>query len=142
VDDPHDLERFVVAQAGCYDDVVGELTRGSKTSHWMWFVFPQIAGLGSSSMALRFALRSLAEAEAYASHPVLGARLRQCVRLMLGVEGRTAPQILGGVDALKFRSSMTLFAAAQPDEPLFVEALTKFYAGQRDARTLALLPDG
>jgi uncharacterized protein (DUF1810 family) len=109
MEDPYDLQRFVDAQSGVYDDVIAELRAGRKTSHWMWFVFPQLRGLGSSRMARRYGLESTAEAEAYWQHPVLGPRLAECTRLMLAIGDSTAAQILGSVDSLKFCSSMTLF---------------------------------
>src|SRR6185436_370850 len=113
-DDPFDLQRFVAAQQPVIDDVLEELASGCKRSHWMWFVFHQIAGLGHSAMAQRYAISSLAEAAAYASHPVLGERLRECTRRVLAVEGRSAREIFGAIDAQKLHSSMTLFAMAQP----------------------------
>ena len=133
------LDRFVDAQNRVYSDVCAELAAGEKTSHWMWFVFPQIRGLGTSSTALRYAIASAEEASAYWLHPVLGPRLRHCAELVLAVRGRTAFQIFGTPDDLKFRSSMTLFAHAVPDEPLFRRALTRYFAGRDDARTVALL---
>ena len=134
-----DLERFVTAQAGVLDAVERELTRGRKESHWMWFVFPQIAGLGRSAMAARYALASLDEAKAYAAHPVLGPRLRAWTGLVLAHPERTAYEILGTPDDLKFRSSMTLFAHAAPDETLFRTALDRFYGGDEDQETLSRL---
>ena len=123
--DPYDLSRFVDAQERVYDDAVGELRAGRKTSHWMWFVFPQIAGLGRSPTAQRYAISSLGEAEAYLAHPVLGERLRECARVLTELEGRSAEQVFGGLDALKLRSSMTLFADATGD-PLFQQVLDRF----------------
>ncbi len=134
-----DLERFVVAQDPVWPQVVAELAGGAKRTHWMWFVFPQLAGLGHSAMAARYALGSRAEAAAYLDHRTLGPRLGEATGLMLGHAGRPAEAILGGVDALKFRSSMTLFAAARPGEPVFRAALDAFYGGRPDLRTLALL---
>jgi len=134
-----DLQRFVDAQDPVYDRVCAELRRGRKSSHWMWFVFPQLAGLGHSEMARRFALASLAEAAAYLHHPTLGPRLRECTRLVNGVEGRTIGQILGSPDDLKFRSSMTLFARATADNRDFVDALRKYFAGEPDPLTLERL---
>ena len=134
-----DLQRFVDAQDPVYDRVCAELRRGRKSSHWMWFVFPQLAGLGHSEMARRFALASLAEAAAYLQHPTLGPRLRECTRLVNGVEGRTIGQILGSPDDLKFRSSMTLFARATADNRDFVDALRKYFAGEPDPLTLERL---
>jgi uncharacterized protein (DUF1810 family) len=135
----HDLERFVAAQERVWPDVVAELADGRKRTHWMWFVFPQVAGLGSSAMAQRFAIGSLDEAREYLAHAVLGARLREATRLMLGHAGTPAEAVLGGIDAVKFRSSMTLFAEAAPEEALFGEALAAFFGGEPDQRTLALL---
>ena len=135
--DPYNLQRFVDAQKSVYDRVLHELRAGAKESHWMWFVFPQIAGLGRSLTAVLYAMSSLDEAKAYLAHPVLGPRLRECSKLLLETQGRTARQIFGAVDALKFRSSMTLFMRAAPEEPLFAECLRKFFAGSpqfRDAR--------
>jgi len=136
MDDPHNLQRFVEAQAPVIDRVRAELSEGRKRSHWMWFIFPQIAGLGSSPMARRYAISSLAEARAYLAHPVLGTRLEDCARLVLAVEGSTASDILGWPDDMKFRSSMTLFAEAAPDNPVFAEALDKYFDGEPDAQTL------
>lgn len=139
--DPFDLQRFVAAQDPIYDEVRAELRRGAKTSHWMWFVFPQLAALGRSGTARHFGIGSIAEARAYAGHPLLGERLRECTRLVLGVTGRSLEQIFGPVDALKFRSSMTLFERAAPDEPAFALAIQRFCGGQRDPLTLDLLHD-
>ncbi len=139
MDDPHHLQRFVDAQAPVIDGVIAELEAGRKRSHWMWFVFPQIAGLGFSAMAERYAIASRAEAAAYLAHPVLGPRLVECTTLVQAVEGRSLNAILGSPDDLKFRSSMTLFAAVAPDPSVFEAALAKYGGGQRDARTLALL---
>jgi uncharacterized protein (DUF1810 family) len=134
--DPFNLRRFLDAQERVIDDVLDELRAGRKTSHWMWFVFPQIKGLGSSSMAQRYALASSDEARAYHEHPVLGARLRECTRLVLEVEGRSVEQIFGYPDDLKFRSCMTLFAQVAPQEPLYRTALEKYFAAEPDRRTL------
>src|ERR1700677_3698203 len=119
--DPYDLERFVTAQElhGTYERAVGELHRAQKTSHWMWFIFPQIAGLGRSAMATKFAISSLEEAQAYLRHPVLGPRLLACARLVVDIQSLTVVQIFGSIDALKLRSSITLFLRAAPAEPLF-----------------------
>jgi len=136
--DPFDLERFVRAQAPVYPDVQGELSRGRKQSHWMWFVFPQIAGLGFSAMSQRYAIGSRTEAEAYLAHSVLGARLIECTRQVLAVQGRSINAILGAPDDAKFRSSMTLFGAVS-DQPIFGEALARYFAGERDAATLEIL---
>ena len=121
------------------DAVRAELRAGRKRGHWMWFIFPQIAGLGFSPMAQFYALRSRAEAEAYLQHPVLGARLRECAQLVCGIEGRSIREIFGAPDDLKFRSSMTLFAAAAPGEAIFAAALTKFYGGAPDRLTIEKL---
>ncbi len=137
--DPDNLQRFVEAQQGAIETAVRELEDGSKQSHWMWFVFPQLAGLGRSSTARYFAISSPDEARAYLDHPLLGSRLRQCVAEILQWAGkRTAEQILGSIDAVKLRSSLTLFEAAS-NEPLFGRALDAFFDGVRDDRTLALL---
>ena len=136
--DPFDLQRFLDAQAPIYPRVVDELRRGQKQTHWMWFVFPQLAGLGHSAMAQRFAIGSREEAVAYLGHGVLGPRLRECTALVTAVEGRTAREILGSPDDLKFQSSMTLFGAASSD-PEFSAAIAKFYGGKPDQRTLDLL---
>ena len=136
--DPFDLQRFVAAQAPVYSRVVAELRQGEKRSHWMWFIFPQLAGLGHSPMARRFALRSREEAMAYLGHGVLGPRLRQCTALVNAVAGRTIREILGSPDDLKFCSSMTLFGAVTA-EPEFAAAIARFYGGVSDQRTLDLL---
>ena len=133
------LERFVAAQDAVWPQVVAELAAGRKRSHWMWFVFPQIAGLGQSAMSVRYALASRAEAAAYLAHPVLGARLREATDLMLGHAGQRPEAILGGIDAVKFRSSMTLFHAAAPEETRFADALAAFFDGEDDPHTLAIL---
>ena len=127
------------AQQAVYDDVVAELRDGRKRSHWMWFIFPQIAGLGQSAMARRFAISSLVEAQAYLAHPLLGPRLRECTALLLAVEGRSAIDIFGDPDERKLRSSMTLFARAAPTEPIFEECLRRYFGGQPDPETLARL---
>jgi uncharacterized protein (DUF1810 family) len=137
-DDPFDLRRFVEAQASVHAQALAELRRGRKQGHWMWFVFPQIEGLGLSDMARRFAIRSRDEAVAYLEHPVLGPRLREFVDATLSHHGKTAIEILGEVDAMKFCSCLTLFAAAAPDERRFREALER-YCGGEDARTLERL---
>ncbi|WP_441268155.1 DUF1810 domain-containing protein [Bradyrhizobium sp. 215_C5_N1_1] len=136
--DPFDLERFVRAQDPVFRDVQGELARGRKQTHWMWFVFPQIAGLGFSTMSQRYAIGSRAEARAYLAHPVLGPRLIECTTLVLAVEGRTINAILGAPDDAKFRSSMTLFGAVS-DELVFDQALARYFAGERDGATLEML---
>jgi uncharacterized protein (DUF1810 family) len=134
--DPFHLERFVEAQDGVYESVCEELRRGEKRSHWMWFIFPQIRGLGKSPMAERFAIGSLEEARAYLGHEVLGARLRECTGLVNAVEGRSASEIFGFPDDLKFHSSMTLFARAGEGDALFREALRKYFAGKEDEVTV------
>jgi uncharacterized protein (DUF1810 family) len=130
---------FLQAQDAIYHQVLRELAAGRKQSHWIWFIFPQLAGLGTSSMTRRFALHSPAEARAYLAHPVLGQRLRECTRLMLKAPGHEISAILDYPDDLKFRSSMTLFAAVADDEPIFTDALQKFFDGQPDPRTIELL---
>ncbi len=134
--EPYNLERFVEAQAPVYAAVCKELHDGQKVSHWMWFIFPQIAGLGSSAMAHAFAISSLAEAEAYLKHPILGPRLIECTRLVNRIEERTARQIFGSPDDVKFRSSMTLFAEAAPENAVFKKALQKYFGGEADRLTL------
>jgi uncharacterized protein (DUF1810 family) len=134
-----DLDRFASAQRGSYDGAVGELLRGRKTGHWMWFIFPQIAGLGRSEMSRRYGIGSLGEAQAYLAHPVLGPRLRECAAALLSVSGRSAEEILGQIDAVKLRSSMTLFHRAAPDEAVFREVLERYYSGVPDPATDAIL---
>jgi uncharacterized protein (DUF1810 family) len=136
--DPFGLDRFVQAQNPVFRAVQGELAQGRKQSHWMWFVFPQVAGLGFSTMSQRYAIGSRAEAEDYLAHPVLGPRLIECTRLVLAVEGRIINAILGAPDDAKFRSSMTLFGAVSED-PVFGEALARYFAGERDGATLEML---
>jgi uncharacterized protein (DUF1810 family) len=137
MEDSYRLDRFVAAQDdGSYRDAVAELRAGRKTSHWMWFIFPQVAGLGRSAVAQHFAISSAAEAQAYLRHPVLGPRLRECARILAGLDGKSADQILGSVDAMKLRSSMTLFMTAAPDEPVFREVLDKYFGGAADQLTL------
>lgn len=135
----HDLQRFVEQQEHVYEGVLRELRRGNKTGHWIWFIFPQVAGLGSSPMSRRFAIASLDEARAYLAHPLLGARLRECAGIVLATPARTAEQIFGPLDAMKVRSCMTLFHRAAPDEPVFAKVLERFYGGVADATTDALL---
>lgn len=139
MNDIHDLQRFVAAQAPVYPRVVSELRAGRKQSHWMWFIFPQIEGLGHSAMAQRYALRSRAEAVAYLDHPVLGPRLRECTQLVNAADGRDIHAILGSPDDMKFRSSMTLFAKVAADDADFVAALDKYYDGEFDPATIARL---
>jgi uncharacterized protein (DUF1810 family) len=137
--DPYNLQRFVDAQAPVYEQVLRELRAGRKASHWMWFIFPQIAGLGHSPMAQRFAISGRAEAESYLQHAVLGPRLTECTRLVNQQAGRTIEDILGDIDGLKFRSSMTLFAKVAKDNAIFVEAIQKYYGGNFDELTMAKL---
>lgn len=137
--DPFDLQRFVAAQDPVYARVLAELRDGRKQSHRMWFVFPQIAGLGSSPMAQRYAIGSAAEAEAYLLHPVLGARLRECTRLVNAIDDRDIHAIFGSPDDMKFRSSMTLFATVTTDSTDFLAALDKYFDGAPDTATLATL---
>jgi uncharacterized protein (DUF1810 family) len=139
--DPFDLQRFVDAQdaGGTYDGALAELRAGRKRSHWMWFVFPQVAGLGRSAMAQRYAISGPDEARAYLAHPVLGPRLLDCARALRTLGTGDAVAVLGGIDAQKLRSSMTLFAAVAPDEPLFGQVLEQFFAGVRDPGTTSRL---
>lgn len=127
--DPFDLRRFVEVQDPVYERVCAELREGRKETHWMWFVFPQLRGLGQSAMAYKYGITSQAEAEAYLRHPVLGPRLRECAALVNQIEGKTISEILGYPDDLKFHSSMTLFASATPDKAVFVQALRKYFGG-------------
>jgi uncharacterized protein (DUF1810 family) len=140
-DDPYRLERFVAAQdrIGTYQRALAELRAGEKASHWMWFVFPQVAGLGFSPRAREYGISSLDEARAYLAHPVLGPRLAECADALLALDGLTAQDVLGGVDAMKLRSSMTLFQAAAPDVAAFGAVLAKYYDGLPDEETLARL---
>lgn len=138
--DAYNLHRFLDAQQPIYQTVLAELRAGRKASHWIWFIFPQIAGLGHSGMAQKFAIASLDEAKAYLQHPVLGPRLRECTQLVLNVEGRSAEEIFGYPDYLKFRSCLTLFLAAITDNTLFKSALLKYFHGKPDQLTLDLLP--
>ncbi len=133
------LQRFVDAQAGVVEDACAELRAGCKQSHWMWFIFPQLRGLGHSAMAQHYGIASRAEALAYWQHPLLGPRLKHCMQLLLAHEGLSAQDMLGAIDALKLRSCATLFAAVAPDEPVFSQVLARFYGGVGDERTLALL---
>jgi uncharacterized protein (DUF1810 family) len=139
--DSYHLQRFVTAQEsdGMYEQALAELRAGRKASHWMWFVFPQVAGLGRSEMSRRYAISSPAEARAYLDHPLLGPRLRECAEALLAHGDRSAVEILGGVDATKLRSSMTLFARAAPEEPLFGAVLDRYFAGEADPATDRLL---
>jgi uncharacterized protein (DUF1810 family) len=132
----HDLDRFVLAQRPpVYERVLDELRRGQKTGHWIWFIFPQVAGLGRSEMSRYYAIASLEEARGYLAHPVLGPRLRECAGIVAATTGRTAEQVFGPVDATKVRSCMTLFHRAAPDEAVFREVLDRFYGGMPDPVT-------
>jgi uncharacterized protein (DUF1810 family) len=137
--DPFDLERFVEAQRVVHDAALDELRSGRKTGHWIWYVFPQVAGLGHSPMSRRYAIGSIEEARAYLAHPVLGPRLRECSEALLSVRDRSASEILGDIDARKVRSSMTLFARAAPDDAVFSAVLDRYYEGVADQRTDELL---
>jgi uncharacterized protein (DUF1810 family) len=139
MDDPFDLQRFLDAQASTYAAARAELQAGRKRSHWMWFIFPQVRGLGSSAVSRHYAIASRQEAEAYLRHPVLGTRLRECTQLVNAVPGRSAYEIFGDPDCMKFQSCMTLFAAVAPDDTVFREALAKYYDGAPDQATLAKL---
>ena len=139
MDDEFDLQRFADAQDRVYDRVLAELRAGAKRSHWIWFIFPQLSGLGSSSTAELFGIDSLEEARAYLAHPVLGPRLRECARLVASIEDRSVDEVFGWPDNLKVRSSMTLFAQATDHNADFLAMLDKFYGGQQDPRTLELL---
>ena len=138
--DPHNLQRFLDAQSSVFDEVRSELLQGHKRTHWMWFIFPQAKGLGNSEISRRFAISSLEEARAYLDHPILGARLRECTELVNLVEGRSAYQIFGNPDYMKFQSSMTLFNLASIDNIIFEEALTKYFDGKPDQVTLKIFP--
>lgn len=138
-DDPFDLQRFVIAQDPVIDAVREELRRGRKRTHWMWFVFPQLAGLGFSAMAQRYAIASLAEAHAYLAHSVLGPRLRECCELLLAQPDDDIHAVMGSPDDMKLRSCLTLFETAAPAEPVFRQCLQRFYRGEPDGRTLGLL---
>ncbi len=137
--DPYKLDRFVAAQQPVYKQALGELRAGAKRSHWMWFIFPQVEGLGTSDTARYYAIGSLAEARAFLAHPLLGPRLRTCVEAVLAQRGRSVEEIFGYPDSLKFHSSVTLFHLAAPDDPLFAEALRRLCAGP-DRATVACLP--
>jgi uncharacterized protein (DUF1810 family) len=137
--DPFNLQRFVDAQNPVFAQVCSELREGRKRTHWMWFIFPQLRGLGSSSMARRYAISSLEEATAYLKHPILGPRLRECTRLVTRIEGRPIEEIFSDPDYLKFRSSMTLFARATSDNRVFTGALDKYFEGELDPLTLERL---
>jgi uncharacterized protein (DUF1810 family) len=137
--DPYNLNRFVEAQAAIYAEALAELQSGSKQTHWSWYIFPQIRGLGSSPTSVRYAIGSLAEAVAFLGHAVLGSRLRECVAAMNSHRDLSANDILGDIDARKFQSCLTLFVQAAPSEPIFRKALNKYFGGELDAATLAIL---
>ncbi len=139
MEDNYNLQRFIKAQAGIYETVVFELKNGHKTSHWMWFIFPQIKGLGFSAMSVQYSIKSVREAEEYLNHPVLGSRLRECTEIVLNLNGYSAKQIFGSIDQQKFKSSMTLFNALQQSEYIFELALRKYFKSLPDNRTLDLL---
>ena len=138
-DTPLDLQRFVAAQRPVYDDVLAQLRAGQKATHWMWFIFPQLRGLGQSPTARRFAISDIGEATAYLDHPILGNRLRECTQLVNAIEGRSVREIFGYPDFLKFRSCMTLFGRAAKDSGIFAAALSKYFEGDEDPVTLRLL---
>lgn len=137
--DPFNLQRFHLAQEKVYPTVVKELKFGTKISHWMWFIFPQVEGLGRTEIAKKYAIKSLDEAKAYVAHPILGKRLQECIELVLAIDGKSATDIFGEPDDLKFRSSMTLFAKAAPHIDLFQRAINKYNDGQQDTATLQIL---
>jgi len=137
VEDPYDLQRFVTSQNHCYEQVCTELSEGNKQSHWMWFIFPQLRGLGQSPMSKLYSISSLQEAEAYLQHPVLGSRLRHCTKLVMLIEARAIEEIFGNPDdVLKFRSSMTLFMRTSQENRIFEDALQKYFAGKPDQLTI------
>lgn len=138
-DDPYDLNRFIEAQNTNYEDAVSELREGRKRSHWMWYVFPQITGLGNSAMSYRYGITSADEARAYLAHPVLGTRLIECAEAVLTIQNRSANEIFGSPDDLKLKSSATLFAQVSPPGSVFEQILDKYYSSERDSRTLALI---
>ena len=139
MEDPYRLERFVSAQDPFYEAAVSELRRGQKVGHWMWFIFPQVSGLGRTAISRQYAISSLPEARAYRRHPVLGPRLTECARILTEIKGKSAREIFGPLDAMKLRSSMTLFMLAVPDEPIFAEVLKKYFDGSPDEKTVSLL---
>ncbi len=139
--DPYNLTRFIEAQDEVYEQVCWELENGRKLTHWMWFIFPQIKGLSLSATSKRFAITTLEESRAYLAHSILGDRLRHCVKLVCNIEGKSAKQILGMTDSVKFRSCITLFAHATPDDSLFMDALNKYFDGRYDFRTLELIEE-
>jgi uncharacterized protein (DUF1810 family) len=137
--DPHHLSRFLAAQDTDYEHALAEIRGGRKRTHWTWYIFPQLDGLGFSAMSMQYALKSLAEAEAYLKHPILGSRLVECCEALLGVEGRSAVEIFGSIDELKLRSCTTLFACVSPAGSVFHRVLDKYFDGERDRKTLRLL---
>lgn len=137
--DPYDLNRFVQAQEDDYERALSEIESGRKRSHWMWYIFPQFDGLGFSTTSSRYSIKSVAEAKAYLSHPILGLRLTECVEAVLSVEGRSAYEIFGSPDDMKLRSCATLFASVSPKSSIFDQLLEKFFQGERDDKTLHLL---
>jgi uncharacterized protein (DUF1810 family) len=137
--DPHDLNRFLDAQETTYEAALSEISRGEKRSHWMWFIFPQFEGLGSSGTSRLYAIRSVPEAEAYLAHPILGRRLVECAEAVLGIEGRSAYEIFGSPDDMKLRSSATLFASVSPDGSVFHQIIDKYFRGTPDDSTLRLM---
>jgi uncharacterized protein (DUF1810 family) len=137
--DPYDLKRFVLAQERCYASALAEIRRGEKETHWMWFVFPQLAGLGRSATSQHYGLRDLGEAAAYLRHPLLGARLTECFRAAISVQARSARDLFSSPDDLKFHSSATLFACVTPGDPVFQQVLDRYFQGRRDGATLRLL---
>lgn len=140
--DPFQLSRFLDAQQAAYPEILDELRRGRKQTHWMWFVFPQVEGLGSSFMARRYAIRSLAEARRYLAHPVLGARLTECSEMLLAIQGKSISEVMGCPDDVKLKSSMTLFAGLGRPDSVFARVLEMYFHGQRDARTIEFLRHG
>jgi uncharacterized protein (DUF1810 family) len=137
--DPHNLQRFINAQESDYESALAEIKRGQKRSHWIWYIFPQIAGLGFSATSQRYSIKSMAEARAYLAHPILGSRLIECAEAALGVENRTARQIFGSPDDLKLRSCATLFAVVSPSGSVFHRLLEKYFGGEQDIKTLGLI---
>jgi len=137
--DAHDLDRFLNAQEGSYETALDELQSGHKRSHWIWFIFPQIAGLGRSPTAQHYAIRSLDEAQAYLAHPILGARLHECIKALQLLPPTSAEEVFGSLDAMKVRSSLTLFAEADPGDAIVAAALDRWFDGRRDDTTLELL---
>lgn len=140
--DPHNLIRFVQAQAGDYEQALSEIRSGCKLTHWMWYIFPQVDGLGFSAMSKRYSIKNLAEAEAYLAHPILGPRLIECAEAALGVEGKTATRIFGSPDDMKLKSSATLFTCVSPEGSVFHRLLDKYFQAERDEKTLHLLGVG